>query len=248
MVEADCRSIAVWSMKAGSGTTTVAALLARRLADVSDVGAIVVDLCGDATAALFGDLRHAEAGAAEWSRSGNETVDEDALRGAEIPVATNLRLLPRGDGPFRDVDRVGAIANMVGEVGRPSVIDAGCLHRPGGDTGADPPPDDLAARLCAVAGSDWSLLVTRNCPVALRRAARAPLVPDGVVVVVDPHSPVTVEDVERSVGAPVWLRLNVDPSIARAVDAGLLGVGLPAAVRRAVEEAVPTDISAGMTL
>ena len=248
MVEADCRSIALWSMKAGSGTTTVAALLARRLADVSDVGAILVDLCGEATTAQFGDMRHAESGAAEWSRSDSQTADGDALSRAEMSVATSLRLLPRGDGPFRDGDRVGSIANLLGKVGRPSVVDAGCLHRPGGDTGTDPQDDDLAARRCAAAAADWSLLVTRNCPVALRRAALSPLVPDGVVVIVDQHSPLTAEDVERSVGAPVWLCLDVDPSIARAVDAGLLGVGLPAATRRALEEAVPSDISAGMTL
>ena len=246
MVNADCRSIALWSVKAGSGTTTVVSLLARRLASISGMGALVVDLCGETHTAL-GVAEPASGGAAEWSASSHGTLGKDALRNAEVAVAAGLSLLPRGRGPFRNTTRTAAIATLAGEPGRPAIVDAGCLYRYDGEDARSPRNDDLASRRRAVAAADWSLLVTRNCPIALRRATQEPFVPNGVVLISDSHSPLTVQDVERSVGAPVWLHLNVDPSVARAVDAGLLGTALPAAVSRTMEQAVPADFSAGIT-
>ena len=246
MVNADCRSIALWSVKAGSGTTTVVSLLARRLASISDVGAIIVDLCGESHIVL-GVPEPTSGGAAEWSAPSHCTLGKDALRSAEVVVAAGLSLLPRGRGPFRNLTRTAAIATLAGEPGRPAIVDAGCLYRYGGEDARSPQNDDLAARRRAVAAADWSLLVTRNCPIALRRATHEPLVPNGVVLISDSHSPLTVQDVERSVGVPVWMHLNVDPSVARAVDAGLLGTALPAALSRIMAQAVPAGFSAGIT-
>ncbi len=77
------------------------------------------------------------------------------------------------------------------------------------------------------ARSTHSLLVTRACYLALRRAADPPLRPSGVVLVTEPGRALDRTDVEQVVGAPVRAEVAFDPAVARAVDAGLLASRLP---------------------
>ncbi len=233
--------VAFWSVKGGSGTSVAAALAARRWASVGEVGALLVDLCGDA-AGLLGVPEPTTPGVADWLGVGDE-VQIDALRRLEREVAAGLFLLHRGDGPLSRIDRAELMGRELAADHRLAVVDGGCLWRAGGEeaggaaTGAA--PDDVDVRRRIVAGADRSWLVTRACFLALRRAARAPMQPTGVVLLNEPGRPLTAGDVEDVVGAPVVLRLDVDPSVARAVDAGLLASRVPAALDRALSQSVP---------
>ncbi|MDE0652656.1 MAG: hypothetical protein OXI26_03295 [bacterium] len=233
--------VACWSVKGGSGTSVTAALAARRWAATTDVGALLVDLCGD-TAGLLGVPEPATPGVADWLNVGDE-VQIDALRRLEREVASGLSLLHRGTGALCRTDRAEVMARELAADHRVTVVDGGCLWRPGGEeTGgvaAGAVADDIDVRRRIVAGADRSWLVTRACFLALRRAARAPLQPTGVVLLTEPGRPLTAGDVEDVVGAPVVLRLDVDPSVARAVDAGLLASRVPAALDRALAQVCP---------
>jgi hypothetical protein len=77
-----------------------------------------------------------------------------------------------------------------------------------------------------------TLLVTRACYLALRRAVATPWRPDGVVLVAEPGRALRVPDIERAVGVPVVATVSHDPAVARAVDAGLLAARLPRLLQR----------------
>ena len=233
--------VACWSVKGGSGTSVVGALAARRWAAVTDAGALLVDLCGDIPG-LLGVPEPSTPGVADWLNAGDE-VQIDALRRLEREAAAGLFLLHRGAGPLRRADRAEVMVRELAAEHRAVVVDGGCLWRAGGESaggeGAGGEADDIDMRRRIVAGADRSWLVTRACFLSLRRAARAPLQPSGVVLLVEPGRPLTAGDVEDVVGAPVVLRIDVDPSVARAVDAGLLATRVPAALERALGQAWP---------
>jgi hypothetical protein len=105
------------------------------------------------------------------------------------------------------------------------IVDCGVLD------GREPARSVVAAR------STHSLLVTRACYLALRRAADPPLRPSGVVLITEPGRALDRDDVEKVVGAPVRAEVPLDPAVARAVDAGLLASRLPRGLERALRRA-----------
>ena len=117
--------------------------------------------------------------------------------------------------------RWGQLAQALGQLGAAAVVDCG--------TGAPP------AGLVAAAGH--SLLVTRPCYLALRRAVATGVQPSGIVLVHEPGRALTARDVERSLGAPVVAELHYDPAVARAVDAGLLAARLPRSLAHSLKSA-----------
>jgi hypothetical protein len=78
-----------------------------------------------------------------------------------------------------------------------------------------------------VAHCDRSLLVTRACYLALRRAASLGTRPHGVILVREAGRSLSAADVASVVGAPVVAEIDVDPAVARLVDAGLLANRMP---------------------
>jgi hypothetical protein len=94
------------------------------------------------------------------------------------------------------------------------------------DAGTRPPPPPLTD------AADQTLLVTRPCYLALRRAVSTPDRPTGIVLVSEPGRALRAADVERAVGVPVVTQLDLDPAVARAVDAGLLAARLPRLLQR----------------
>lgn len=202
--------VACWSSKGGAGTTVVAASLAVLASRRSEGGAVLVDLAGDGPAAL-GVPEPDGPGVAEWLRAGAE-VPLDALRRLELPIAPGLALLPRGRGNL-DPATADVLASLLTADARPAIVDCG----------ANP---EGAARTLA-AGATRSVLVTRPCYLALRRALEAPIRPSEVVLLTEPGRSLTRRDVEEAVGAPVVAEVAVDPQVARAVDAGLLATRLP---------------------
>ncbi|MFO7281886.1 MAG: hypothetical protein C0P77_015905 [Thermoanaerobacterales bacterium] len=202
--------VACWSVKGGVGTSVVAASLALLLARDAAPGAVLADLAGDAPAVL-GLPEPAGPGLAGWLAAGPE-VPTDGLARLEVEAAPGLGLLPRGDGPLAPA-RARVLAAVLDRSPRPAVVDCGRC--------GDPAVDEVIRR------APVSLLVTRPCYLAVRRAATAPLRPTGVVLVDEPGRVLSAGDVEAAVRTRVVARVLVDPLVARLVDAGLLTGRLP---------------------
>jgi hypothetical protein len=205
---------ACWSLKGGVGTSVVSAALALAHQRRPDEGSLLVDLAGD-LAMILGVPEPVGPGVAEWLAAGS-SAPPDALARLETPVAPGIALLHRGRGPL-GTGSADLLLQVLGSSGRRVVVDCGTI---------DPERPPAVPRQIAAEASR-SLLVTRACYVALRRAAAAPFTPSGVVVVREPWRCLTDRAVADHVLAPVVLSIDVDPAVARAVDAGLLASRLP---------------------
>jgi Mrp family chromosome partitioning ATPase len=196
--------IACWSAKGGQGTTVVAAHLALQLSQESGKGALLVDLAGDAPTVL-GPPTPTAPGVSEWLLA--------AVWDPRAPLPTHkvtdrLSVVAHGDGPL-DPFSAPELVQVLTNSGRHVVVDCGTA------------PEGTAAVVAR--GAHQSILVTRPCHLALRRAAQpGNLRPDGIVVVHEPGRVLTANDVSAAVGAPVVAELPLDPAVARLVDAGLL--------------------------
>jgi cellulose biosynthesis protein BcsQ len=197
---------ACWSAKGGAGTTVVAATLALRLAQRSPAGAVLVDTAGDAPAAL-GLPEPDGPGLADWLRS-------DSTGGLpEVPACPGLTVVPRGVGTL-DFRRAGQLVAALSADPRSIVVDCGTAR------------GDVVAAMAKRA--DQSIIVTRLCYLALRRAlAGPPSRPTGFVVIREPGRALSAYDVANALRAPVLAEINNDPAVARAVDAGLLAARVP---------------------
>lgn len=205
---------ACWSLKGGAGTTVVAAGLALVHQRRFDRSVLLVDLAGEQPS-LLGLPDPAGPGVAEWLAAG-PAAPPDALARLESPVAPGLALLHRGRGELR-ADRGPLLLQVLAQSGRTVLVDCGTLAWAGSPT--------VAEKVAADAGR--SLLVTRNCCLALRRAGQAPMRPSGVVVVREPGRALSDAAVAANVSAPVVASIAVDPAVARAADAGFLLARLP---------------------
>lgn len=208
-----------WAAKGGSGTTVVACALALLTAAAQE-SSLLVDLAGDAPAAL-GLAEPAGPGVHEWLQS---AAPPQALESLGVTAGERLLLIPRGHAAgAADATRWGQLGEYFAE-GATNVIV---------DVGSTPPPPQLAA------AAQRRLLVIRPCYLALRRAAASAITPTGVIVVHEPGRALRAQDVAYAVQAPVVAELNTDPAVARAVDAGLLASRLPRALAVALRELVP---------
>lgn len=205
---------AYWAAKGGAGATVLAA--AHALVAAAHRATIVVDLDGDLPATL-GVEAGGRPGVADWLRAGAD-VPADALDRLLVPVAEDLSLLPRGEGPL-DAGRAGVLGRLLAGTPREVVVDAGT--RPG------------CAAQAVVREADRSVLVTRPCYLALRRLSGMELAPTEVALVREGARVLGAGDVTDAVGVPVRTTVPHDPSIARAVDAGLLAARLPRGLARA---------------
>jgi hypothetical protein len=199
-----------WALKGGSGTTLIAAALALSCPTDS----LLVDLDGELPM-LLGVPEPPGQGVADWLGS---DAPPAALGHLMIDVDRSTRLIPRGTAtPRHDAARWLDLLGWLGARGS-VVVDAG--------TGPPPPAfEDADVR---------SLLVTRNCYLALRRVSAAGCRPDGVVLVTEPGRSLHKRDVEHSVGAPVVASVSIDPAVARMVDSGLLTARLPRGLTKAL--------------
>jgi hypothetical protein len=207
--------VACWSAKGGAGTTVVSVALALRFARSSSLGALVVDLGGDVPAAC-GLAEPDGPGLAGWLDAGPD-VPADSLSRLEVDLAPGLSLLPRGVGPLA-AGRAEVLAAVLADDPRPVVVDCGAAPE--------------GAALALAAGATHSLLVTRPCFLALRRAVHAPIRASGVILVTEPGRALDRGDVEEVLGIPVRAEIALDPAVARAVDAGLLAGRLPRTLDR----------------
>lgn len=213
--------VSCWSAKGGSGTTVVAVSLALVLAARGGPGVLLVDLAGDVPAVL-GMADPPGPGLAAWTAAGVD-VPADALARLEVPVRPGLDLLARGPGELVPA-RTDLLGALLATDHRAVVVDCGTLA-------ASSPALGVAAEATS------SLLVTRPCYLALRRAVAAPIRPSATVLVTEPGRALDRHDVESVLGVPVAAEVPVDPGVARAVDAGLLASRLPRGLQRALRSA-----------
>ena len=207
-------STVCWAAKGGSGTSVVTASLALS----TPPPVVLVDLAGDLPAVL-GLSEPAGPGVHDWLAS---DTPAEQLHDLTVGVTDDVVLLPAGG--VRETagrDRWDDFLSALGSDDHTVLIAAG--------TGC--PPAELHAL------ADRTLLVTRACYLALRRAVAAPLRPSGIVLVAEPGRALRAPDVEAAVGAPVIASVPVDPAVARAVDAGLLTARLPRLVQRELRRA-----------
>jgi cellulose biosynthesis protein BcsQ len=214
--------VCCWSAKGGAGTTVVATALASLMARAGADGALLVDLAGDAPAVAGLPDDPSVAGVSDWLREG-PLVPADGLARLEIAVGHGLALLPRGGGPLA-IERALGLAALLAADPRPVVVDAGVVAG-----------DDVASVVAAAASE--SLLVTRPCFLALRRAVVAPVRPSAVVLVIEEGRALTASDVEAALGVPVRAEVSVTAQVARAVDAGVLLARLPRSLERELRHA-----------
>jgi hypothetical protein len=221
--------VSCWSAKGGSGTTVVAAALAGVLGERTGHGALLVDAGGDLPAVL-GLPEPDGPGLAEWLAAG-PAVPADALARLEVPVRPGLRLLPRGRAALTDPDRAEVLAALLAGDPREVVIDVGTID---GLPGQGPAGD--VARVLAASATE-SLLVSRCCYLASRRASRLSLRPTGVVLLTERDRVIGRWEMEDLLGAPVVAEVPVDPETFRAVDSGALGRRVPRGLQRALRRA-----------
>lgn len=197
-----------WNIKGGSGTSVVSAALA--LSAASPV--TLVDLGGDLPAVL-GVAEPRGPGLTDWLASDAPAAQLDDV---SIRVTDLVTLIPTGRTCDDERDRWDEMLDALTTDGSRVIVDCG--------TGF--PPDGLHQL------ADRSLLITRACYLALRRAVSAPIRPTGIVLIAEPGRALRAGDVESAVGAPVLATVAVDPAVARAVDAGLLAARLPRLMER----------------
>ena len=203
----------VLSAKGGVGVTVVAATLAAGWAR-RDGAALLVDLCGDAPAVL-GMAEPGGPGVRDWladEHSGPEALDRlvvDAGEGLSLLAAGSASVAPWSEERARCLART--LAALDGHV----VVDAG--HRGGPSAGQ---AHELLIDELVAAGR--SVLVTRPCYLALRRAVHQGVVADGAVLVREPGRSLDRRDVSQVLGLPLLAQVDLDPAVARSVDAGLL--------------------------
>lgn len=194
------------SAKGGSGATVTAASAALALA-AEHGRAVLVDLGGDAPAAL-GAAEPVGPGVNDWLAESSTASGQDLMLGANA-VDDRLMILHRGAPSIDGLPRWSALAETLTGVPSPVVVDAGTL-----------PVPELHEAATDV------LLVIRPCYLALRRALGLPR-PSGVIVLVEAGRALSSRDIESVLSVSVVAEIGVDPSIARAVDAGLLSSRMP---------------------
>jgi hypothetical protein len=216
---------ACWSLKGGSGTTTVAAALAM-LAGRRRAGALLVDLAGDAPALMSPDDEDTGPGVAEWLRAGDDP-SFGCWTGRVLTVGDRIAIAPRGHGPLTGGPAAARLASVLAEDPREVIIDCGVLA-------VDGPDDVITAGHVVARRAGLSVLVTRACTLALRRMGRSSLPIGGVIVVRDPDRVVGIEQIEAAAGAPVIAEIPHDPVVARVIDTGRFAYGLPASLEHAL--------------
>ena len=208
--------ISMWSLKGGQGTSVTAALAAVRAAKDHSQTVRLVDLGRDQPA-IFGTSEPSDSWLSRWTHS---DLDADALDRAQVELTPNLSLLPRGDGPLNP-GRAGELVEWLKADGATTVVDVGTLRRGQTESFADSVHHKI------IAESDQSIMVTRACYLALRRAVNPPVRPTGVVLVTEAGHVLTRSDCERFIETPVVATVAIDPDIARAVDSGMLLTRIP---------------------
>lgn len=210
--------VACWSVKGGSGTTTVAAALSLVLARRRPV--LLVDFGGDIPSVL-GLPDPTGPGVVDWLAAHGDAAALDRLT---IEATPSLRVLPWGPSTTASPKGIDGERLLAALADHPAVVvDCG------------PPATPVGITVAAMA--TVSLLVMRPCFLALRRAAAAPSSPSRVVLVDEPGHLLRPRDISEELRVPIGARVPWDPKVTARVDGGLLPRGLPRTLARALRSA-----------
>ena len=194
-----------WAVKGGSGTTVVTSTLALE----STRPALLVDLDGEIDT-MLGLPEPDRPGVVDWLLGDGPPTQLDDLL---IDIDDTTFLLPcrlgGTDGPTASMplpERWAVLLTWFAEWEAHS----------GGEVWIDGGTGTPATALASGIEQRW--LVSRACYLSLRRAARSPIRPTGVLFVSGHGRQLRPKDVERSVGAPIGRRLDLTTPI---VDARL---------------------------
>ena len=221
---------ALWSLKQGVGTTVAAAALALHWAQNTKDGVLLVDLCGDLPYAL-GIPEPDKPGISDWLSAGND-LENDVLERLEVNVTTGLQMLTRGRRPYANDAQFNTLARQLAADHRDVIIDCGCIwtHQMNWTKQSEV---SATARFL-IEAADHSLLVTRSCFLALRRIARSPHQPSGIILMYEDGRALVASDIADLGSCPIVLQIEVDVAIGRALDAGLLINRLPQRLDKAL--------------
>lgn len=219
-----------WSVKGGSGVSTVAAGTAIRLAGKAqdeDPRVVLVDLTGDLPA-LLGLIQvdmDDGPGISDWVVS---NANSDALERLIEKVAPGLGLVRLGTRSPIDIGdnaqsgrrrkRLCAALRALAGSGRVVVVDAGL--------------DPHGHRVHVPA---MPVCVIRACYLALNRGQRVPGPYERIVLIEEPSRALRVRDVAAALGASSVERVAWDQRVARSVDAGTIVSMLPPPLRRGLD-------------
>jgi hypothetical protein len=211
--------LALWSLKGGAGTTTVAAGLAVLASQRHEAGALLVDLAGDIPA-VFGIEEDDGYSVARWLTT--DGASDPPGKGWTAPTLIadqRLSVVPRGAGPLRDRRRAETMTHLLTADDREVVIDCGVLAGP--EAGSRTAGQVLAGQ------ADRTLLVVRPCSLAFRRLEDPHPPIHGVVLVQGPNRSVPAKSVDDRVGAPVVAIVPNDAAIAWSVEHANLTYQVP---------------------
>jgi hypothetical protein len=216
-----------WAAKGGSGTTVVTSTLALE----SSRPALLVDLAGEIPAVL-GLPEPDRPGIVDWLAGTGPTAQ---LIDLVLDVNDTTALLPyRLVAGRSSSSLLDDVPNERWQQFLQWMRDWEERHEGAVwiDAGTGCPNVTLADGVA----QRW--LVTRACYLSLTRAARSPIRPNGVVLVAEAGRSLRLADVERSLAAPVMVKVGCDPKMAHSVDSGLLSMRPPFVIRRAFRRAV----------
>ena len=219
-----------WAVKGGSGTTVVTSTLALE----STRPALLVDLDGEIDTVL-GLPEPDRPGVIDWLLGDGPPTQLDDLL---IDIDDTTFLLPCRLGGTTTSTTAGSTASMPSPERWAILLNwfAEWEAHAGGEVWIDAGTGTPATALASGIEQRW--LVSRACYLSLRRAARSPIRPTGVLFVSGHGRQLRPKDVERSVGAPIVATIAEDPRIARAVDSGLLASRPPLIIRKSLREIV----------
>jgi hypothetical protein len=215
--------VSFWSPKGGTGTSVLAAACAVVLARHTKVR--LADLDGDQPA-ILGASGNIAPGLSEWLLAGPE-APADALDRLEVDVGGHVALLPAGDRATTDAspEAGAALGVVLATDERLTIADAGLAR--------------TVALQAVVEVSDVSVLVLRDCYLAVRRAVAHPLTvhASGVVVVTEGRA-LEARHIVDVLRLPLLGEVPLRSEVARAVDAGVLPARLPKGLERPARRVV----------
>jgi hypothetical protein len=159
-----------------------------------------------------------------------------------ITAALALAALRHGTEHVQLVDEAepNDLAEVIG-ADPPSGVSLGSRGSAADGTGDDLVVVDVGSgafidehRRALIQSSAQSLVIVRNCVLAIRQLLHCTNRVDGLIVVEESQRSLRCADVEQITSHRVIARVPVDPTIARAVDAGVLMTHPPRSLMRAL--------------